>query len=76
MMKVIFPSLGQIFLCVLGNKAWFDDSLPKIYFDLSIAMANNALALQVCTENINMIIYQKLLPRMGCQGLEVLLLFQ
>lgn len=75
-MKVIFPSLGQSFLCVFGNKAQLDDTLPKIHFDISIAMANNALALQVHEENINTFIYQQLLPRMGCQGLELLLLFQ
>lgn len=40
-------------MCVFGNKAQLNDTLPKIHFDISIAMANNALALQVREENIN-----------------------
>lgn len=40
--------LGAGFFCVFGNKARFDDSLPKIYFDISISVANNGWALQVC----------------------------
>lgn len=41
------------------------DSLLKIYFDISISIANNGWALQVYEENITKCIHQKLLPRVG-----------
>lgn len=62
-----FPPRGRDF-CVLGNKARFDDSLLKIYFDLSISIGNNGWALQVYEENITKCIHQKLPPRMGGGG--------
>lgn len=68
------PAPAELF-CALGNRAQFDDTLPKIHFDLSIATANNALALQVHEGNI-VFIYQKLPPRRGCQGLQPLLFIQ
>ena len=49
-------------------------TLPKIHFDISISIY--ALALQVRKENIKVFIYQKLLRRVGCQGLELFLLIQ
>lgn len=45
--------LGAGVFCGFGNKARFDDSLLKIYFDISISMASNGWALQVCEENID-----------------------
>lgn len=62
-----FPPRGRDF-CVLGNKARFDDSLLKIYFDIWISIANNGWALQVYKENITKCIHQKLPPRMGGGG--------
>lgn len=62
-----FPPRGRDF-CVLGNKARFDDSLLKIYFDISISIGNNGWALQVYEENITKCIHQKLPPRMGGGG--------
>jgi hypothetical protein len=47
---------------VLEIKLGLMTVFQKIYVDISIAMANNALALQVHTENITMVIYQKLPP--------------
>lgn len=71
--KSSFSPRGGVF-CVFGNKVELDDTLPKIHFDISIASVNNALALQVRKEGINVVICQKLPPRMGCWGLELLLL--
>lgn len=57
--------LGAGFFCVFGNKARFDDSLPKIYFDISISVANNGWALHVCEESIDTTIHQKFPPKTG-----------
>lgn len=77
-LKVIFPSPGHSFcVCVFGNKAQLDDTLPKFHFDILIVPANNTLALQVREENISVFVSQQLPPGMGyVRGLELLLLFQ
>lgn len=69
-----FPQPGAEFFCVSGKKAQFDDTFPKIHFDISIAIY--ALALYVLKENIIGFIYQMFLPRLGCRVLELLLLMQ
>ena len=70
--KPSFPHLvAEIFVFL---EAQLDDTFPKIHFDISISIY--ALALQICKENIKGFIYQKLLPRVGCQDLELFLLIQ
>ena len=71
--KSSFPHLVAEFFVFLEVKLSLM-TLPKIHFDISISIY--ALALQVHKENIKVFIYQKLLPRVGFQGLELFLLIQ